>query len=122
MRLDYSVQTLQTHPEREGLKLWWSFSIKAASGQQGATRAANGSTGQRRYLIEGVPLGHGLREACSTVSIRGAKELAFRQLHLDLNRQLCHRTYSDHESLGLFLNANFVNKQEGTKSGAARYL
>lgn len=37
------------------------------------------------YLIKGIPLGHGVREAFSTVGICGAKVLAFRQQQLDLN-------------------------------------
>lgn len=40
------------------------------------------------YLIKGIPLGDGVREACSTVGIGGAKVLAFRQLQLDLNSYL----------------------------------
>lgn len=40
------------------------------------------------YLIKGIPLGDGVREACSTVGICGTKVLAFGQLQLDLNSYL----------------------------------
>lgn len=53
---------------------------------------------QRWYLKEGIPLGHGVREACSTFSICGAKDLAFRQLHLDLDSHLSHSKYSGYDT------------------------
>lgn len=64
------------------------------SWQQGATLAANGSTVQLWYLIEAIPFGHDIREACSTFGICNAKALVLRQHHLDLNSHLSHCKYS----------------------------
>lgn len=84
------------------------FNIGRGTGQLGVIRTVDGWTEQ--YLIKGIPLGHGVREACSTVGICGAKVLAFRQLYLDLNR-----IYSmiDHHTITSGQNRNRNISKEG---------